>query len=58
MVESEHGAVIYCGTAHKLAELKVELQTALNFPPFSEIRYPPVASVVLGFRREGRQTSV
>jgi oxygen-dependent protoporphyrinogen oxidase len=65
--------VIYCGTAYKLAELKVETSekpgTALvhpmgeggrrpgkgglfDFSLFSEIRYPPVASVVLGFRRE------
>jgi oxygen-dependent protoporphyrinogen oxidase len=67
----EHSAVIYCGTAHQLAELRVELfstagragsplpaarpltnDDALDLSPFSEIRYPPVASVVLGFRRE------
>ena len=51
--EVEHCAVIYCGTAHQLAELVIEAA-----PPrrptdvFSEISYPPVASVVLGFRRE------
>ena len=51
--EAEFGAVIYCGTAHRLAELVIEAA-----PPrrptdvFSEISYPPVASVVLGFRRE------
>ncbi len=78
--ESEHSAVIYCGTAFKLAELKVKLSTGvgragsplpavrpntndgahgvtrptseMDLSPFSEIRYPPVASVVLGFRRE------
>ena len=78
--QAEHSAVIYCGTAHKLAELKVELSGTLagravlcsaarpsandgahgvtrptseiDLSPFSEIRYPPVASVVLGFRRE------
>jgi protoporphyrinogen/coproporphyrinogen III oxidase len=50
--ETEFGAVIYCGTAHKLTELKIESQTPLNFPALSEIRYAPVASVVLGFRRE------
>jgi oxygen-dependent protoporphyrinogen oxidase len=90
--EVEHGAVIYCGTAYRLAELEICLngdrrdanspspaETAPS-PPlgekegvrgpssnsrfkgrqdscakmsvFSEIRYPPVASVVLGFRRE------
>jgi oxygen-dependent protoporphyrinogen oxidase len=35
-----------------LAELRVEAQTPLDLQVFSEIRYPPVASVVLGFRRE------
>ncbi|HLP77239.1 MAG TPA: protoporphyrinogen oxidase [Candidatus Paceibacterota bacterium] len=49
---AEHSAVIYCGTAVKLAELKVEAGQSLNLPTFGEIRYPPVASVVLGFRRE------
>jgi oxygen-dependent protoporphyrinogen oxidase len=79
--QAEHSAVIYCGTAFKLAELQVQLFStagragsplpaarppandgahgvtrptdALDLSPFSEIRYPPVASVVLGFRREG-----
>ncbi|HEV2437564.1 MAG TPA: protoporphyrinogen oxidase [Verrucomicrobiae bacterium] len=67
--EAEHRAVIYCGTAYKLAELQITLArpsatlshrmgegrgegTSLNLTAFSEIRYPPVASVVLGFRRE------
>ncbi|MFZ0828719.1 MAG: protoporphyrinogen oxidase [Verrucomicrobiia bacterium] len=72
--EVEHNAVIYCGTAHKLAELQLELgapvskparieegntpgrspalQTRFDLSAFSEIRHPPVASVVLGFRRE------
>jgi oxygen-dependent protoporphyrinogen oxidase len=75
-IQAEHSAVIYCGMAFKLAELKVmygraalprspEIGAAqqhrptedkelepLNLSPFSEIRHPPVASVVLGFRRE------
>ncbi|MGA2853359.1 MAG: protoporphyrinogen oxidase, partial [Verrucomicrobiota bacterium] len=64
--ETEFGAVIYCGTAHKLADLEISgtgfqpvsaqtgthSQDACATAPFSEIRYPPVASVVLGFRRE------
>ncbi len=91
---AEHSAVIYAGTAFRLAELQVEslknadaldtpaaalrqAQSAasatalqrgaaggerlsdgqvrpswLDLTKFSEIRYPPVASVVLGFRRE------
>jgi oxygen-dependent protoporphyrinogen oxidase len=75
-IGAEHSAVIFCGTAHKLAELRVEIFGSnttltrplatlshrmgegrgegepLNFSLFSEIRYPPVASVVLGFRRK------
>lgn len=69
--EVEHGAVIFCGTAPRLAELEINCGRAarprgpeigaaqqhrpagmLDLTPFSEIRYPPVASVVLGFRRE------
>jgi oxygen-dependent protoporphyrinogen oxidase len=63
--EADFGAVIYCGTAHQLATL--ELVGARSIAPhhqaklaeqcsalhaFSEIRYPPVASVVLGFKRK------
>jgi oxygen-dependent protoporphyrinogen oxidase len=50
--EINFGAVIFCGTAHRLAQLKVEVPCPLNLSAFSEISYPPVASVVLGFRRE------
>jgi protoporphyrinogen/coproporphyrinogen III oxidase len=80
--EAEFGAVIFCGTAPRLAGLKVELSAGvgragsplpavrpnanggahpavagrptneIDLSPFAEIRYPPVASVVLGFRRE------
>jgi len=78
--QAEHSAVIYCGTAFRLAELKVELSAGvgragsplpavrpnandgahgvtrptseMDLYAFSEIRYPPVASVVLGFRCE------
>ena len=64
--EAEFGAVIYCGTGYRLAELEIEAgraspargpgeEAAQPRRPagiLSEIRYPPVASVVLGFRRE------
>jgi oxygen-dependent protoporphyrinogen oxidase len=50
--ETDFGAVIYCGTAHRLAELNLETKVPVSLPVFSEISYPPVASVVLGFRRE------
>jgi protoporphyrinogen/coproporphyrinogen III oxidase len=47
-----HSAVIYAGTAFRLAELEVQTLMPLHLAAFAEIRYPPVASVVLGFRRE------
>jgi oxygen-dependent protoporphyrinogen oxidase len=51
--EAEFGAVIYCGTAHKLAELMIEAaQQRRPTESFAEISYPPVASMVFGFRRE------
>jgi len=49
--EAKHDAVIYCGTAHQLAELLVELPARVDLKIFSDVRYAPVASVVLGFRR-------
>jgi len=49
----EHSAIIYAGTAFNLAKLKVEATQPLNLSPLSEIRHPPVTSVVLGFRRAG-----
>jgi protoporphyrinogen/coproporphyrinogen III oxidase len=49
--QAGHSAIIYAGTAYKLAELRIESRAAQLSPSFSEIRYPPVASVVLGFRR-------
>src|SRR5258708_3393098 len=51
-IRAEHSAVLYAGTAYKLAELDLQTRQPLSFTPFSEIHYPPVASVVLGFRRE------
>jgi oxygen-dependent protoporphyrinogen oxidase len=49
---ASHGAVIYAGTAFRLAELEIQAQMPLHLTTFAEIRHPPVASVVLGFRRE------
>jgi oxygen-dependent protoporphyrinogen oxidase len=50
--ETAHSAVLYAGTAFKLAELTVDGRADIDLKPFGEIRYPPVASVVLGFKRE------
>ena len=61
--EAEFGAVIYCGTAYQLAELMIEGRAGSPLPAdgahgvtrptetFSEISYPPVSAVVLGFKR-------
>jgi oxygen-dependent protoporphyrinogen oxidase len=49
---AEHSAVLYAGTAFKLAELKIDAGPALNLTSLSEIKYPPVASIVLGFSRQ------
>lgn len=51
-LRAEHSAVIYAGTAFRLATLKIESQPSVSLASLSDIRYPPVASVVLGFRRE------
>ena len=49
---AEHSAVIYAGTVFNLAKLRIDSPIPVNLTPLSEIRHPPVASVVLGFRRE------
>ncbi|HTV39647.1 MAG TPA: protoporphyrinogen oxidase [Candidatus Sulfotelmatobacter sp.] len=50
--EADFAAVIYCGTAYRLAQLEITADLPVDVSVFSEIRYAPVASVVLGFRRE------
>jgi oxygen-dependent protoporphyrinogen oxidase len=53
--QAEYTAVTYCGTAYRLAELCVDGSEGFDrksaLRSFAEIDYPPVASVVLGFRR-------
>ena len=46
---AEHAAVVFCGTGPGLASLRLDGEP---LEVFSTIRYAPVASVVLGFRRE------
>lgn len=47
----EYSTVLYSGTAHQLAALQFGGPKAIDVKLFSEVRYPPVASIVLGFRR-------
>jgi oxygen-dependent protoporphyrinogen oxidase len=46
---AEHAAVLFCGTGPSLASLRLDGEP---LAALSMIRYAPVASVVLGFRRE------
>lgn len=48
---SEHSAVLYAGTTHGLAYIEVRSQHGPDLTPLTQVYYPPVASVVLGFRR-------
>jgi len=50
--EARHDVVVYCGTAHRLAEWRIESPAPVDLSVFAEVRYAPVASIVLGFRRE------
>jgi protoporphyrinogen/coproporphyrinogen III oxidase len=50
--EQKHAAVIYTGPAYALPEIRFESAPSIDLGSFSKITYPPVASVVLGFRRE------
>jgi oxygen-dependent protoporphyrinogen oxidase len=45
-------AVLLALPAHQLARLSVRTNREVNLSQFSRIYYPPVASVMLGFRRE------
>ena len=45
----DHAAVVFCGTGAALASLRLDGEP---LAVFSGIRYAPVASMVLGFRRE------
>ncbi|HXR07149.1 MAG TPA: protoporphyrinogen oxidase, partial [Candidatus Acidoferrum sp.] len=47
----ECSAVLLALPAHKMAALEIKTTPALEVAPLGEVYYPPVASVVLGFRR-------
>lgn len=51
-VQREHSAVVYAGTAFGLSKMEIRAHRPVNVAPFANIHYPPVASVVLGFRRQ------
>jgi oxygen-dependent protoporphyrinogen oxidase len=47
----ECAAVLLALPSHKIAALDLKTEPALDLSPLAEVYYPPVASVVLGFRR-------
>jgi len=47
-----YGSILLALPAHKLAGLKVRANRDIDLSQFGKIYYPPVASLVLGFRRE------
>ncbi len=47
----EHRAVLLAAPAHCLARIAFDADAGLTLAPLAEVYYPPVASVVLGFRR-------
>jgi protoporphyrinogen/coproporphyrinogen III oxidase len=49
--EFHHSMVLLALPAYQLAPLRVLTPEPIDLQPLSEIPYPPVASVVLGFRR-------
>lgn len=49
--EQRHRAVLYAATAYRLADIKMPGGQGLDLAKFAKIDYPPVASVVLGYRR-------
>jgi oxygen-dependent protoporphyrinogen oxidase len=46
-----HAAVLFAGPAYRLPEIQLTTERYINCAPLSQITYPPVASVVLGFSR-------
>jgi oxygen-dependent protoporphyrinogen oxidase len=47
----ECGAVLLALPSHKIAALEMDITPALEVSSLAKVHYPPVASVVLGFRR-------
>lgn len=50
--QQEHEAVLLTIPTHKLANLQFDAEVRSKLAPLDKIHYPPVASVVLGFRRQ------
>ena len=49
--QREHEAVLFTSPIYKLADVKLETAHKFDLSPLEKIEYPPVTSIVLGFRR-------
>jgi oxygen-dependent protoporphyrinogen oxidase len=47
-----HSAIVLAAPAHGLARIRLNGDSVKGLKPLGEIPYPPVVSIVLGFRRE------
>lgn len=46
-----HSAVILAAPAHKMAQIQMDSRQSIHFSSFKHVSHPPVARVVMGFRR-------
>jgi protoporphyrinogen/coproporphyrinogen III oxidase len=49
---TEHSAVVCAATAFAFSKIEIESHRPIGLGALADIRYPPVATVVLGFRRQ------
>jgi protoporphyrinogen/coproporphyrinogen III oxidase len=49
---TSHSAVMFAGPAYKLPDIQLATDRYINCSSLAQIHYPPVSSLVLGFRRE------
>lgn len=52
IVRAEHASVIFAGPAYRLPQIQLTTSIPFNYTRLNEIHYPPVATLVLGFRRQ------
>ncbi len=50
--EGRHWGIVLAAPAYRLAEIELRSDQGSSLKPLAAINYPPVASVVLGFRRD------
>src|ERR1041385_1995984 len=56
--QHRHSSVLYAGTAFRLPQINLVSGRYVNALPLTRIQYPPVASVVLGYRRDQVQNTL